>query len=84
MIKTEYKNEEKNKLKFLFIPILSNKMIANEIIITEREKIKKFLMIFISFPQFNFIREYPPLRASSQRWVLGLTPLLKVSLYIIL
>jgi hypothetical protein len=67
VIKTEYKNEEKNRLKFLFMPILSNRIISKEIIITEKAKIKKFLIIFIVLPLFSVIRKSLPSRASSQR-----------------
>jgi hypothetical protein len=67
VIKTEYRTDENNRLKFLFIPILSNKMINTEITITETAKIKKFLMIFIVLPLLLSIRKSLPLRASSQR-----------------
>jgi hypothetical protein len=51
-IKIEYKNEEKNKLKFLFIPSLSKNIITRKIITTEKAKIKRFLKIFILIPLF--------------------------------
>jgi len=67
VIETEYRADENNRLKLLFIPILSNKMINTEITITETAKIKKFLMIFIVLPLLLSIRKSLPLRASSQR-----------------
>lgn len=55
-IKMEYKSEEKNKLKFLFIPSLSKNIIMRKIITTEKEKTKRFLKIFIHIPLFQNIK----------------------------
>lgn len=50
VIKTPYSIDENNKLKFLFIPNLSNTTIRREIPIIEMIKTKIFLSINILFP----------------------------------